>query len=260
MGDTEKEGVYGMSRTLKRAYLRNIRVRYQGAGRREKGRILDEFCVFCGYGRKYAIRLLNGSRGSQGKGAGRKRRYGGEETEVLKEIWRAAEQMCSKRLKEALPIWLPYYEEEYGKLRREVREKVLRLSPATIDRLLKPTRAQVGKRGLCGTKPGTLLRNQIPVRTEHWDLTRPGYLEADTVAHCGNSMAGNFVWSVTLIDIWSGWTENRAIWNRGAEGVLRRVEEVEAALVFPILGFDCDNGSEFLNHHLLRYFQDSKHK
>jgi len=245
-----------MSPAAKREYQERIRPRYRRARKKKKTAILDEFCEVCGYERKYAIRLLNRRRGKERKRPGPKRKYGPEVVVVLKRIWLASEQMCSKRLKAALPIWLPHYEQEYGRLPKETREKTLSPSPATIDRLLAPMRAQTVGKGLCGTKPGTLLRNQIPIRTEHWDLSGPGYLETDTVAHCGNSMAGNFIWSITFTDLWSGWTENRAVWNKGAEGVLRRVRQVEASLVFPMLGFDCDNGSEFLNHHLLRYFQE----
>lgn len=255
MVDTEKEGVRKMSPEAKREYLERVWPRYGRARKKKKSAILDEFCAVCGYDRKYSIRLLKRGPRKERKRPGPKRKYGAETAVVVKRIWLAAEQMCSKRLKMALPTWLPHYEQEYGKLTPETREKVVSLSPATIDRLLAPARVQAGGKGLCGTKPGTLLRNRIPIRGEHWDLSQPGYLEADTVAHGGNSMAGNFVWSLTFTDIWSGWTENRAIWNKGADGVLRRVQEVEKKLVFPVRGFDCDNGSEFLNYHLLRYFQ-----
>lgn len=110
-------------------------------------------------------------------------------------------------------------------------------------------------RGRCGTKPGGLLKTQIPIRTDNWDISGPGYLEADTVAHCGASLEGDFLWSVTNTDIWSGWTVNRAVWNKGSAGIVEATRDVEARLPFAILGFDCDNGSEFLNWHLVRYFQ-----
>ncbi|MFZ4859885.1 MAG: hypothetical protein ACOYL3_26255 [Desulfuromonadaceae bacterium] len=113
---------------------------------------------------------------------------------ALKRIWFATDQMCSKKLKAAIPLWLPFYELEYERLAVEVRNKLLSVSPATIDRLLKPVRV-LHKKGRCGTKPGTLLKNQIPIKTHNWDVTRPGFFEADTVAHCGNSMAGDFVYS-----------------------------------------------------------------
>jgi hypothetical protein len=163
--------------------------------------------------------------------------------------------MCSKKLKAAIPLWLPFYEGEFESLADQVQHKLLAMSPATIDRLLKPLRA-LHKKGRCSTKPGTLLKNQIPIKTHNWDITRPGFFEADTVAHCGNSMAGDFVFSLTFTDIFSGWTENRAVWGRGSQGVLREIRDIEARIGFSILGFDCDNGSEFLNHHLVRYFTD----
>jgi hypothetical protein len=133
------------------------------------------------------------------------------------------------------------------------------MSPATIDRLLQPVRIQY-KKGRCGTKPGTLLKNQIPIKTSNWDATEPGFFEADTVAHCGNSMAGDFVWSLSFTDIATSWTENRAVWNKGAHGVLTQIKDIESELPFEIQGFDCDNGSEFLNYHLLRYLTDRPQK
>lgn len=247
-----------MSRDAKKQYLLAIRARYRQAGKKKKGRILDEFCAVCGYERKYAIRLLNRHRKSPRKKPGPPRKYGPEVVEIVKEIWFATDQLCSKRLVAALPLWLPHYRDKQGALSEEVRQKILEISPATVDRLLRPVRAKLQPKGLSGTRPGTLLRTQIPIRTSNWDITQPGFLEADSVAHCGNSLAGNFVWSLTFTDICTGWTENRAIWNKGAEGVIAQVKSVESSLVFPILGFDCDNGAEFLNHHLFRYFTDRK--
>lgn len=175
----------------------------------------------------------------------------------LREIWRATDFMCSKKLKVALREWLPYYEQEKGVLEDSLRGQLYRLSAATIDRWLAPYKLEHSSfKGLSGTKPGTLLKHHIPIKTDHWDVTQPGFLEADTVAHCGNSLAGDFVWSITYTDICSTWTEIRATWNKGAEGVKTQTEDVEHCLPFPILGFDCDNGSEFLNWHLVRYFTD----
>jgi hypothetical protein len=244
-----------MGKKERRAYLDAIRKRYAKADRVGKGRILDEFCAVCEFHRKHAIRLLGHSGPRPGKRAGRPPRYADPALlSVLRRIWLACDQMCSKRLKAALPLWLPHYETSYGRLPEPLKARLLALSAATIDRLLKPLRARLGRRGLTGTKPGTLLKTQIPLRTNHWDITRPGFLEADTVAHCGNSLAGSFVWSITLTDICTGWTECRAVWNKGAHGVVEQIRRVEAALPFKLRGFDCDNGSEFLNHHLLRYF------
>ena len=243
-------------RKSKREYLLAIWDRYQRVGRRFKSKILDEFCAVCGYTRKYAIGLLKRKPRQRRKKPGPPRQYDGSVLAPLKVIWRACEQMCSKRLKGALALWLPFYEQEYGALAESVRQKLLRMSAATIDRLLKPERARYPGKGLCGTRPGGRLKHQIPIRTDNDDVDRPGYLEADTVAHCGNSLAGDFVWSVTFTDIYSQWTENRAVWNKGAEGVLQQVKEVEAGLAFELLGFDVDNGSEFLAFHLWRYLLD----
>jgi hypothetical protein len=149
---------------------------------------------------------------------------------VLKRLWFATDQMCSKKLHAAIPFWLPGYEALYGPLPPEVREPLLSMSPATIDRVLKPVRAREARKGLAGTRPGSLLKHQIPIRTHHSDITQPGFMEADTVAHCGSSLAGNFVWSLTMTDIQTTWTEIRATWNKGATGVLQQIQAIEVAL------------------------------
>jgi hypothetical protein len=247
-----------MGKNERRAYLQAIRLRYRRANRKSKATILDEFCAVCGYHRKYAIKLLNRSgRRRQSRRPGRPATYAsGTLLTALKRIWFATDQMCSKKLKAALPLWLPFYDTVYEPLKPDIKAQLLAMSPATIDRLLKPIRVRASRKGLCGTRPGSLLKNQIPIRTHHWDITQPGFMEADTVAHCGNSLAGDFAWSLTLTDILSTWTEIRATWNKGAAGVCEQIEAIEAQLPFTLLGFDCDNGSEFLNFHLLRYFSD----
>lgn len=244
-----------MGTVSKREYLQAILLRYRQAHKKGKQAILDEFCQVCGYNRKYAIRLLRRKPHRVGKRPGPRPRYSPDQILLpLKRFWLATDQMCSKRLVAALPLWLPFYEREYGPLPAQLQAQLLTISPATIDRLLKPVRVRVKRRGLSGTRPGTLLKNQIPLQPHRWDVHQPGFLEADTVAHCGNSLAGDFVWSLTLTDLFSGWTENRATWNKGAHGVMTQVRDIELHLPFPLLGFDCDNGSEFLNHHLFRYF------
>jgi transposase InsO family protein len=155
-----------------------------------------------------------------------------------------------------VPIWLPWFEKEHGVLPPPVRQQLTAMSARTLDRLLQPVRQMHGTRGRCGTRPGSLLKHQIPIKTEHADVHQPGVLEADTVAHCGNSLAGDFIWSLTLTDIFSGWTENRAVWNKGYEGVRHAIADVEQHLPFALTGFHSDNGGEFLNHHLIRFFQE----
>jgi hypothetical protein len=243
-----------MGNQSKKEYLLAIWGRYHRVGRRFKSKILDEFCSVCGYARKYAIGLLRRKPRQRRQRPGPRPHYGAQVLEPLKFIWLKSEQLCSKRLKAALPLWLPFYEQKHGSLAEPVRKKLLRISPATIDRLLKKTRARYPGKGLSGTRPGRLLKVQIPIRTDNRDIDRPGYLEADTVAHCGTSMAGSFIWRATFTDIFSQWTENRAVWNKGSTDVLREVKDLETGLPFELLGFDVDNGSEFLTFHLWRSF------
>jgi hypothetical protein len=243
-----------MSKELKKDWLPKLRARYTRRNREGKTQMLDELCDDYGYDRKYAIKLLSSSLApAAGKPhPGPERRYD-EIQPVVQAIWLAAEQPCGKRLVPILRQWLPYYERRFEPLSWRHRKLVGQISAATLDRLLAPARATHVGRGRCGTKPGSLLRSEIPIRTGTWDLSRPGYLEADSVAHCGGSLAGDFIWSVTYTDILSGWTEGGAVWNKGATGVLTATREVEERLPFALLGFDSDNGGEFLNHHLHSY-------
>jgi hypothetical protein len=176
----------------------------------------------------------------------------------LKRIWLSANLPCSKRLKVILPLWLPSYEKEFGTLPRDSITALHAISASTIDRLLKPTRVKYKGRGRSTTKPGTLLKKHIPIKTDQWDEARPGFLEADTVAHCGESMAGMFAFTVDCVDIATTWTEQRAVWGKGETGVVQQINDIENSLPFPLLGFDSDNGSEFLNYHLLRHFHHRK--
>ena len=246
-----------MSQAIKTDLLPKLRARYERRSREGKTRMLDELCEGYGYERKYAIKLLRDTvpAPSGRPHPGPEPRYTLIEP-VVRTIWLAAEQPCGQRLAPALPLWLRHYERHHDKLTARQRERLREVSPATLDRLLAPARAEHPLRGRCGTKPGSLLKTEIPIRTGTWDVTRPGYLEADSVAHCGPSLAGNFIWSLTYTDIASQWTEGRAVWNKGAAGVLAATRTVEAALPFALLGFDCDNGSEFLNHHLLGYLHE----
>jgi hypothetical protein len=246
-----------MSATSRGEVLAQARARYEKRGKEGRSRLLDEVCVLCGYERKYAMKVLGGKRPIGGSGVrrgGSPARYGAAEREVIKAIWLTAEQPCGKRLKPTLELWLPYHEKRNGALSKALRSRVLEASAATLDRLLAPCRVSLGSRGRCGTRPGTLLRSQIPIRTEHWDVSGPGFIEADTVAHCGESMAGEFCWSITATDVHTQWTETRAVPNRSQATVSARIAQIEASLPFPILGFDTDNGGEFLNWHLLAYF------
>ena len=234
-----------MSQKDKLVYANAIRDRYQGSNKQEKKIILDEFCKVCNYNRKYAIRLLNKpvNKWQKRKKRGRKSKYDNKDfIKVLKIIWEATDYLCSKRLHAAIPIWLPYLDSDRINITDEIKKDLLTISPSTIDRVLKKSRIK-SKKGLGGTKPGSLLKNQIPIRTDNWDVNKPGFMEADTVAHCGNNLQGDFIWSLTMTDIITGWTENRAVWNKGAVGVKEQVISIENAVPFDLLGFDCDNVS-----------------
>lgn len=251
-----------MTRRSKQEYTEAVHRRYRWATRQEKTLILDEYCATCGCHRKHAIRVLRNfkrfTKPRHGK-RGRPSRYNNEDIiGPLKKIWLAANLPCSKRLKVLLPLWLPGYEQTFGLLSGDVRHGLNDMSPSTMDRFLQPVRSQYTKRGRSTTKPGTLLRKQIPVATNQWDESRPGFLEADTVAHCGESTAGMYVNTIDFVDIATGWTEQRAVWGKGERGVLEQITDVEAMLPFPIRGFDCDNGTEFLNYHLVRHFTDRR--
>ncbi len=251
-----------MSPQSKREYRETVHLRYKKASRNEKTAILDEFCATCGCHRKHAIRVLKGFKRftkPKPKKRGKPSLYQNEAIiKPLKEIWLAANLPCSKRLKVILAIWLPGYVQLFGELSANVIKALLNISPPTIDRILKPIRIHYTKRGRSTTKPGTLLRKQIPIKTNQWDESRPGFFEADTVAHCGESTAGMYVNTIDLVDIATGWTEQRAVWGKGESGVLEQLKLIEESLPFPILGFDCDNGGEFLNYHLQRHFTQRK--
>lgn len=251
-----------MSPRSKREYREAVHLRYKNAPRHEKTAILDEFCATCGCHRKHAIRVLKRFKRfttPKVKKRGRPSVYQNEAVrKPLKEIWLKANLPCSKRLKVILPLWLPGYVQIFGQLPPDVTNALLRISPPTIDRLLKPIRIHYTKRGRSTTKPGTLLRKKIPINTNQWDESRPGFLEADTVAHCGESTSGMYVNTIDFVDIATGWTEQRAVWGKGETAVLEQIKKIEKTLPFPILGFDCDNGGEFLNYHLLRHFTERK--
>jgi hypothetical protein len=252
-----------MSPRSKKEYIEAIFLRYKKAPHNERTIILDEFCATCGYHRKHAIRLLRKFRRfikPKVRKRGRSPLYHRDLIlKPLKQIWLAANLPCSKRLKAILPLWLPGYAQSFGNPPSEVSQALLNISAATIDRLLHPVRIQYKTRGRTTTKPGTLIRKHIPIKTNQWDESRPGFLEADTVAHCGQSLSGMFAYTIDCVDIATGWSEQRAVWGKGETNVLQQIKQIEKSLPFPLLGFDSDNGGEFLNYHLLKHFSQRKH-
>jgi hypothetical protein len=244
-----------MSLFSKREALARIHGRYQRAGRLHKTIILDEFCATCGYHRKAAVRLLNRPlRTAALQRSGPKVVYERAQVlPVLKAVWLASDQLCSKLLKAALPEWLDHHERNHAPLAEAFKEKLLKISPAQIDRLLRPSRLQHPKKGLSATRPGTILRHAVPTRSGPPDTSQPGSVEADTVAHCDDSTEGDYVNSLTFTELFSGWTENRAIWNKSADSVLIQLRELENVVPFVMKNFHTDNGGEFLNWALHRH-------
>jgi len=244
-----------MSLSAKREALARIHGRYQRGGRPHKTRILDEFCATCGYHRKAALRLLNRPLPSAPpKRSGPKIIY--EPTEmlpVLKTVWLASDQLCSKLLKAALPEWIESHERRTTPLPEAFKEKILKISPAQMDLLLQSSRVQDPKKGLSATRPGTILRHAVPTRSGPPDTRRPGSVEADTVAHCDDSTEGDYVNSLTFTELFSGWTENRAVWNKSADAVLVQLQELEQIVPYEMKDFHTDNGGEFLNWALHRH-------
>jgi hypothetical protein len=249
-----------MSTTSKREYLASIQIRYKTSPKAIKTTILNEFCRICEYDRKYALRLLNPKANHfihyRKSKSGRPATYHHPEIlSFLKRLWIASNLACGKRLKAMLPLWLPF--DDTG-ISQNNQKLLLTISAATIDRLLASLRSRYAKKGLATTKPGSLLKKHIPIKTNQWDEHIPGFIEADTVAHCGTSMAGMFVFTLNTVDIATGWTEQRALWGKGEHGVLSALQDIEAALPFSLKGFDCDNGSEFMNWTILKHFQERK--
>lgn len=245
-----------MSRQGKWEDLKAIYPRYQQATRLEKQRMLDEFCTVTHYHRKSALRLLNGPRPARRPLALRRRTptYGPRVIQVLAAIWRAAGYPWSLRLKALLPLWLRWARPRFH-LTPALEAQLLRLSPRQMDRRLAPYRrpGRTGRYG--GTKPGTLLKHHIPLRTDRWDVTVPGFTEIDLVAHSGECADGEFAHSLNLTDIHTTWVETRAVLGRGQHAVQQALEEVREVLPFRLQGIDSDNGSEFINAHLVRYCQ-----
>ena len=244
-----------MSQRSKRELLHKIRPRYLKANKVGKTRILDEFIAVTDYHRKYANRLLKNGPGPKGrKKKGRRKVYQGEVVQALIQVWEICGRICSKRLHPFLPEIVAVLERhDELHLSSETKGLLLRMSRSTIDRCLQPARFEQ-RCGLSTTKPGSLLKKAIPVRTyAQWDDARPGFVEMDLVAHCGETTAGQYINTLTVVDISTGWTECLAVYQKTQHAVFEAVLQMRHRLPFPLLGIDSDNGGEFINNILYRY-------
>jgi len=270
----------GVQRQSKHEYMARMQVRYLRANKREKGTLLDEVVEVTGYHRRHAVRLLRHGRfpdpklaAVQGlaapslrptrRGGGRPRVYSSVVVGALRVAAEASGWLCGTRLAPFLAELVPALEAE-GELRLTCtdREKLLAMSARTIDRRLRLFRLQRDPRnwhGLGTTKPGSLLKNQVPIQTyTPWEEQRPGFFEIDLVAHCGTTTEGFYLNTLTATDVATGWTECVGVWGKSQRAVFAGLETIRARLPFPLLGIDSDNGAEFLNAHLVRYCAKEK--
>jgi hypothetical protein len=241
-----------MSQITRQEVLVWKRERYARAGKEHKTKMINEVVELFGYHRKAAIRALQPRPAIRAPFVlGRPREYDPDKLlPPLKAIWLQALQPCGQRLKACLPDWVPAYEHDHRRLNTDVRQALLSASRATLERLLQPLRAQHRRRAT--TRPGTLLRQQIPLRTE-WEEAAPGFLEVDTVALCGGVLDDRHGWMFDAVDVHTTWNELRGLPNRSEAATLQEIRDVEASLPFPLRGLDSDNGGEFINHHLARH-------
>jgi len=244
-----------MSHLSKKELLEVIRPRYLKATRKEKRQILDEFIAATGYHRKYAIRVLKHRPKLKGlKKPGRQKIYDGAVIQALTIIWEICGRICSKRLKPFIPEMITVLERCHELFLDEaVKIQLIKISRATIDRCLRSARFE-HRKGLSTTKPGTLLKKAIPVRTfTPWEDEKPGFLEMDLVAHCGETTEGQYLNTLTCTDIATGWTECLGLPNKTQLAVSQAIQVLRQRLPFPLLGLDSDNGGEFINDLLYRY-------
>jgi len=234
-------------------YLARMRDRYSGARRAVRSQLISEVVAVTGYHRKAVIRLLRRpARPRPHRRRGRPRRYGPAVVRVLRAVWTAAGYPWAVRLQALLPLWLPHVRQRW-RVSAAVERQVQQISARQIDRLLQADKRQVRRRLYGRTKPGTLLKHQVPLRTDRWDVTVPGFTEADLVAHSGDRADGDFAYTVNQTDIVTTWVETQAVLGKSQVRVQQALEAMRQRLPFALLGIDTDNGSEFLNAHLVRY-------
>jgi hypothetical protein len=242
-----------MSEKSTQEYTEKMRERYSRmTGRKAKSTLLDEFVRITEWDRKHANKVILGIKrksGTRGK-RGAPKVYDESLITVLKECWLCMDQPCGKRMKDALPLWVKFL-----KTTKLNKEQLTSISAATIDRLLKDFKVQSGKK-IRPPKPASGVKSLVEIRAQKWHDVEPGWTEVDTVAHCGGDMGGSFIWTLTSVDIASGWTELRAIWNRGQHASHKGLQSIYDSLPFKLLGVDSDNGGEFLNYFVYDWLKE----
>lgn len=237
-------------------YLQAVRGRYLRATKADKKKVLDEFVRVTGYHRKSAIRALNRpTHVKRIERRGRPKKYKSTVASELKYLWEITDRLCSKRLHPFLPELLNVLKRRGSHIiSHEVETNLRALSPSTMDRLLRTCHQKGMSSRFSTTRPGTLLKNSIPIRTfTDWTENSPGFFEADTVAHCGDSVEGFYLNTLSAVDVATGWIECIGTWGKGQSRIRSGIHRIRQRLPFSMLGLDSDNGSEFINQHLLSY-------
>lgn len=252
----------GLTMSQRKAVTKTIATRYARSDKAGKGRILDELCATTGWHRNHARKALKAALRPAvvRPRPPRPPKYGPKVVAALIFCWAVLGMPAGKRLAPMLAELVAVLR-RFGELAidEDMAALLVSMSAATIDRRLAPERKKHELKGRSHTKPGSLLKSQIPVRTwADWDDARPGFVEIDLVSHEGGNAAGEHAWTLTVTDIATGWTENRSVPNKARKWVLAALDEIAAVMPFPILGVDSDNGSEFINHHLLHWCEKPK--
>ncbi len=245
-----------MRSELNQIIIEKYRPDYENTVKRaEKSRILDEIIKITELDRKHIIKILRGQRSAKPSPKGRPKTYGmavGRHILILNGLM---EQIAPKRMKEAIPLWLPFYEKHYGLLEVSLRTKILNISSSSIGRILKAHRDS--QRGKSTTRVSRKFKSMIPIKRLDEKVTEPGTVQADTVAHCGGSLLGDFANSLTLTDVHTNWTENRACWTKQSTEIKKNLQDIEKETPIIIKNFDTDCGAEFLNYRVMQYFESN---
>lgn len=249
-----------MTQTSKTELLKEVKGRYLKATVEEKTRILDEFCKNTSYNRKYATRILQTRHHYKTGTKAVPKKYLGRVLEIIIKVWELLNYPCGARLK---PMLLPMAENlashrEITELNEIIKGQLSQIGSATLDRYLSKERKirRLG-RGRSLTRHGSLLKSSVPIRITNWDTTAIGFMEMDTVAHCGDVLSGEFVYSLDMVEIATGWSEQIAVMGKGEAGIVKAIETIKQALPFDLKGLDSDTGSEFVNWHMVRWCKEN---
>lgn len=253
-----------MTPMSKKELIDEVKPRYLKAGKKEKGKILDEFCSNAGYNRNYATQIMQADYDyHRVKREGRKKRkqkYGADILLVIIKIWELLEYPCGTRLQPSLIPMLEAMERSKEiTVSDSIRKKLKLITARTLDRRLKRER-KIRKlnRSRGTTRHGSLLKSSIPIRITNWDTSEVGFMEMDTVAHNGGDPSGECVYSLDMTEIYSGWSEQIAVMGKSEAGVIAATDEIKNVLPFKLKGMDSDSGSEFVNWHMVRYCEQHK--